>query len=557
MSDDDENESGTIKQPVATQAGKKLVRRYQELVSDRKVVEGSWDLIERFVYPLGGGKYFQPLSSEGEVNWRRRNIYDDTAILGADTLAASIHGSLTSPAVKWFDFTFADLELNSDIESKTWLENCGLKVWDTLQQSNFNLEVSEGYLDLTAFGNTCMAEVPKDDLTWKGVTFDSVPLRDCYFEEDEFGQILKFYRRLMWKPSQIVSKFGYDNCPQFVCDAFDSAVSSSIELIFTVCPCPENEGADTLKVMPVDKRPFKSAYYFTSNATQIGETGGFYEMPAYMVRWRRTSGSQWGYGPSHIALSTIMTLNELCKLVLESAEKVVDPASLIAQRGLLSDLDLTAGGQTVVKDVDKSIKAYESGARFDVSAMKIADLQMMVKRIYHVDQLELKESPAMSATEVMVRYELMNRLLGPTMGRLQNDLLDPLVTNTFKMLYRAGQFPKAPDKVREAGGVMNVEYSGPLSRAQKSDEVASVERWLGDIANFSQLFPELRHVPDPKEVAIYLSDGLSVPSKLMRSNAKINSLIKEDEQIKQDAVANANRKSQLEEQQLANKQPAA
>jgi hypothetical protein len=189
--------------------------------------------------------------------------------------------------------------------------------------------------------------------------------------------------------------------------------------------------------------------------------------------------------------------------------------------------------------------------------MKIADLQMMVKRIYHVDQLELKESPAMSATEVMVRYELMNRLLGPTMGRLQNDLLDPLVTNTFKMLYRAGQFPQAPDKVLDSGGVMNVEYSGPLSRAQKSDEVASVERWLGDIANFSQLFPELRHVPDPKEVAIYLSDGLSVPSKLMRSNAKINSLIKEDEKIKQDAVANANRKSQLEEQQIANKQPAA
>jgi hypothetical protein len=146
----------------------------------------------------------------------------------------------------------------------------------------------------------------------------------------------------------------------------------------------------------------------------------------------------------------------------------------------------------------------------------------------------------------MVRYELMNRLLGPTMGRLQNDLLDPLVTNTFQMLFRAKQFPEMPDVVKQMGGYVNVVYVGPLARAQKSDEVASVERWLGDIANFAQIFPELRHVPDPKAIAVYLSDGLNVPSRLMRSDAAINKKIRDDEQMQQQAIQSAQRMSQAE-----------
>lgn len=522
---------------------KEIIRRYQQLKSDRHVAEEVWDLLEKFVYPLGGGKYFQMLANEGEVNWRRRNIYDDTAILGADTLAASIHGSLTSPATKWFDLNFRDPVLNADTDAKAWLDECGVIVWDTIQQSNFNLEVSEGYLDLTSFGNTMLTQEPIDDITWEGVTFNSVPLRENYFEEDEKGGVLNFYRRLQWKPSQFKAKFG-DDVPDVIKSQYDKAVASKIELVYCVYRDEENKDTDTSKLLSKEKRPYKYKYVLVNGAEECGKGGGYYEMPAYAIRWRRTSGSQWGYGPGHVALSTVLTLNEMIKLVLESAEKVIDPASLIQARGLLSDLDLSPGGQTVVKDADKSVKAYESRARFDVSAVQINDLRDMIRRLYHVDQLELKESPAMSATEVMVRYELMNRLLGPTMGRLQNDMLDPVVTNTFKMLHRAKQFPDMPQSVAAAGGVVNVEYVGPLSRAQKTDEVASVERWLGNIGNLAEIFPDIRHVPDPKAIAVYMADSLNVPAKLMKSEAQINTAVAEERKMKQAAVEGAQAEQQ-------------
>lgn len=502
---------------------KVIKSRFEELVSDRKVAEEVWDLIEIFILPLRGGKFFQPLSSEGEIDWKRREIYDDTAMLGADTLAASIHGSLTSAATKWFDHRFRTKVLNKDNEAKKWLEECSNQVWWTIQESNFNLEISESYLDLVGFGNTMFAQEVTNELTWEGITFDSVPLRESYFEEDNRGQVKCFYRLLQWKPSKIISKFG-DKVPDSVKVRAEKAVSEKIDIIFCIYPIKENADADTSKVIPISGRPYGYKYILRESGEMLGEVGGYYEMPSYAIRWRRTAGSQWGYGPGHLAIPTILTLNELVKLVLMAAEKAVDPTNLTTLRGLLSDLDLSPGGLTVVKDIDGSLKPYESGARFDVSALQIKDLRDLVRRQFHVDQLELKESPAMSATEVMVRYELMNRLLGPTMGRLQNDLLDPVVNNTFIQLFRAGELPEMPQSVADAGGVVDIEYVGPLSRAQKMDEVAAVERWLGILMGVSEVFPEIRDVPNPIEIAKVMAQGLNIPADLMHTDTEVTTI---------------------------------
>lgn len=533
---------------------KQLVARYRALESDRKIAEEVWDLIEKFIYPLGGGKYFQSNTTEGEMEWRRRNIYDDTAINGADTLAASIHGSLTSPAIKWFDLMFSDPALQKNNEAMTWLDECSEITWDAIQQSNFNREVAEGYLDLVSFGNTLLMHLPQDDLTWKGLKFDAVPLRDIYFDEDEDDQVKTLFRRLMWKPSQICDKFGEDT-PESIVTKAEKSNTVRMELIHVIYTDEECASSDTSNVVSIEKRPYKSVYILADSAEQIGKTGGFHEMPAYMTRWRRAPGSQWGYGPGHLAISSVMTLNELVKLVLESAEKVIDPPSLVQRRALFSDMDLSPGGQIIVNDINNAARPYESGARFDVSALQVADLRNMIRRLFHVDQLELKESPAMSATEVMVRYELMNRLLGPTMGRLQSDMLDPLINNTFKMLYRARKFPRMPDVVAAAKGEMHVRYVGPISRAQKSDDVASVERWLTDIANFSQIFPDIRHVPDPVAVAKFLAKGLNIPAGIMRTDAKITSNVNTDKKIQEKQLQNENAAQEAEISNL--EQPAA
>ena len=140
-------------------------------------------------------------------------------------------------------------------------------------------------------------------------------------------------------------------------------------------------------------------------------------MPAYVLRWGRAAGSKFGYSPAINCLSDILTLNQLVEFTLKAAEKVIDPPVLSRQRGVIGDLDLYPGGNTVVRD-PRDVVPFESGARFDVSNIEREKLIETIRQSFFVDQLELKQSPAMTATEVNVRYELMQKLLGPALSRM-------------------------------------------------------------------------------------------------------------------------------------------
>jgi len=506
-------------------------QRYDALWSLRKSVEQNWDMIEKFIAPLRGGKMFQDQSSEHEVDWRRgRDVYDSTAILAANTLASSVHGALTSPSVRWFDLRFRDSNLNLEDAANEWLQACSEIVWYALQDSDFNLEVNEAYQDMVAFGTSCIVEEAESEVEWKGIDFSTIPTREIYFEQDSNGQILNFYRRLQWTPLQIVNKFG-DATPTDIAEKAKQAnqADQKLTIIFCVYPRKGQENVDTSRMLTQKMRPFASKYILHAAAEQIGEEGGYYEMPAYLPRWQKTSGSMWGFGPGTIALSDVMTLNEMIEQRLTAAAKVIDPPSLTTERGLMSDLDLDPGGHTVVRDMN-AVKPYESGARFDVADTLIQDYRTSINKIFLVDRLELKESPAMTATEVNARYDLMQRLLGPVLGRLQTDFLDPMIERTFKIMWRAGKLPQMPAELAAANSEMDVEYLGPMARAQKSDKLGAMSSWMMQMAELGELFPELKMLPDAQAFGREMAKAANIPATMVRSKQEVDDMVKQDQQ---------------------------
>ena len=497
-----------------------IKKRFNALVENRKTLEDTYQVVERFVVPFRG-EFFKPMTEEQEVDWRRREIFDSTAIMACQTLASSMQGALTSPSVKWFTLGFRQDELNHDNESMRWIEQCENKLYEALQDSAFNLEASEFYLDLSSYGTSVLVEEVDDDTEeWKGIDFSAAPIVDVYFEMDHKGAVKILYRRLKWLPLQIMDKFGPDNCPDWVISAHEKAASTKIEIIFCVYPRKDKMDADTSKFLATKERPYGCKYIFHQDNTMIGEEGGKYEMPAFIARFRKVAGSRWGHSPAFVCLTDILTLNQLTEETLEALGKVVDPSTIVTERGLLSDLDLGRGGLTVAKSKD-DIWAYESKARFDVGELKIDRLQTSINRAFFVDQLQLKESPAMTATEVQVRYELMQRLLGPTLGRLQQDFLDPLISRTFNILMRAGRLPEPPELVQELQAEYDVQYIGPLPRAQRMQVVESINQFIAGIAGIAELFPEALDIPDIDEMAREVAKLSGVPSKLIRDEKSV------------------------------------
>jgi frataxin-like iron-binding protein CyaY len=499
-----------------------IVKRYDALVTQRKTVEDVWEVINQLVVPFRGD-FFRDVSNEHAVSWRdNRNVFDSTAIDSANTLAASIHGSLTSPAIRWFELAFRDDELNTTKEAREWLEKGANLCFTALQDSNFNLEANETYLDLVSYGTSMIIEeVEEKNGQFQRLNFQSVPVEEMWFEQDHAGQVHRAYRRHKWTAVQIITKFG-DMVPESIKEMAQTTkgMDEKLDVIMCIFPREDKSDGDVSKVLAPKERPFGMKYVCHKDAEELGEEGGYYEMPAFVPRWRKTSKSMWGHGPAMIALPDILTINQLVELILKATEKVVDPPTKVTERGLLSDLDLEPAGMTVVRTMD-SMEPYESGARFDVSQLQREQLKQAIRSIFYVDQLELKESPAMTATEVQTRYELMQRLLGPTLGRLQSDYLDPLVQRTFNILYRSGQLGEPPEIVFENSGQLDIIYTGPLVRAQRADIAQGVMRWAATLAELSEIKPEVLDIPNWDEIAKELGSLEGVPAKLMRSDADV------------------------------------
>ena len=498
-----------------------IITRYNAEKSEKKTVESTLQLIEEFIRPFSG-KFFQEQGTEYEVDWRKREVWDGTAILAAQTLSASMQGSLTSPSAPWFGLTFLQDELKQNTDAMAWLEACVEIMYDALHDSNFDVEASEFYLDLVTFGTAVIVEEAKSEATWAGIDFSTVPMREIFFEHDHKKRLVRLYRRLMWNALQLKEKFGLEALPDYIKQKLEAGAQAQerMEVVFCVYERDNVGPFDMSKPIPPEKRPWGYKYVMHKDATQIGPEGGYYEMPAFVSRWRKTSGSKWGFSPAHVALSDVLTLNELVATMMEALAKVVDPATLTTNRGLLSDLDQERGGLTVVRSLE-DVRIHESGARFDVSNLERAQLQESINRMFHVDQLQLKESPAMTATEVSVRYELMQRLLGPTLGRLQTDFLDPVVSRTFNLCRRAQLFPPMPPVVSELQGRMQVQYTGPLPRAQRMDEVRSTQDWLATLAGMAEVAPDIMDVPDTDAIARGLGDMMNVPAKFRHSKSEV------------------------------------
>jgi len=497
--------------------------RYDALWGLRKSAESTWDLIEKFIVPLKGGKFFQDQSSEHEVDWRRgRDVFDSTAILACNTLASSVHGALTNPSNRWFGLRFRQDKLNLDEEAKEWLQACAEKMWYALVESDFNLQINEAYLDLCGFGTSCIVEEAESETEWKGIDFSTLPIREIYFEQDHKGGIRTFYRRHQWTPLQIVDKFGEKGVTDAIKEKakLPNQADNKLTVIMCIYPRKDKKDVDTTKILTPEQRPYGFKFVLHETAEMLGDEGGYYEMPAFLPRWQKTSGSMWGYGPGTIAISDAMTLNTMVEQRLAAAAKVIDPATLVTERGLMSDLDLRAGGHTVVRSMD-SIREFESKARFDVADQLILDYRININKIFLVDRLELKESPAMTATEVNARFDLMQRLLGPVFGRLQTDLLDPLIERTFRILLRSGQLPEMPNVVLESKGDFDVDYIGPMARAQKSDSIAMMAQWMSMMTEFAQAYPELSVLPDAESFGRETAKAMDVPATIIRSKEEV------------------------------------
>ncbi len=104
----------------------------------------------------------------------------------------------------------------------------------------------------------------------------------------------------------------------------------------------------------------------------------------------------------------------------------------------------------------------------------------------------------------------MSLILGATYGRLQSELLTPLIQRAFSILQRRGEVPD----IALDGRLVAVDYRSPLARAQGQRNIQNTISWLNSVMSMGA--EATANIDIPAAVR-FLGDALAVPSDLMRS----------------------------------------
>lgn len=513
-----------------------IIKRLNRLESQKSTWEDHWQEILDYVMPR---------KAEVTVDYERgqkrtEKLFDSTAIHANTLLAASLQGTLTSASLPWFHLRARNENLNNDRAVQVWLEDCRNRMLKAFNGSNFNTEVHEFYLDICSTGTACIETEETDT----GFTFRTLHITEYFISEDRNGKIDTLFRKFEYTARQAMQKFGKDVLSDKIKEAFDNNPDKKFTFVHVVMPAKEYHGSYKTKL------PYLSLYIEKDTKNLVKE-GGYNEMPYLVTRWSKASGETYGRSPAYNALPDIKTLNKAVELGLKAWAKAIDPPLLVEDDGVIGRVKTSPAGLTVVRR-DGAIKPLNTNARFDVSDMRENELRNAIKQAFFSDQLELQQGPQMTATEVQVRYELMQRLLGPTLGRFQTEFLNPLIERCFNILDRQGLLAPAPDSV--AGTSIDIEYVGPLARSQRMEEATAVERLYEMAAQLAQVAPQIMDNIDHDAAIRSRAELLGVPKNIMRGMDEVQQ--QRQQQAEQQAQMQQMQQAQMAAQSIGQAAPA-
>lgn len=457
--------------------GAVILRRFAALQTNASLVRDVWRDCYRYSYPLRGIGLESNGEVQGEANAQtaaelQAELYDSTATDAVRIHSSALMSGLTPANSRWFGL---DVDGASDAARK-WLDAAADALWENIHLSNFDATAFDCMVDMTVAGQFVMFADSNPD---GGFRFEQWMLANTYFSATRPGQpVDSVFNEVEMTAEQAVKEYGEDMVPEKIrkCIA-DNKPDDKFRFVRAVYPRDKKgKGGRFARNLPI------ASCHVEKESKKVVRESGYHEMPLGVPRWHPLPGTAYAFGPMFDALPDCKTLNQVVKFVLQNADLAIAGMWIAEDDGVLNARTIKIGPRkVVVANSVESMKALQPAGKFDVAALEIDRLQRSIRKVLMADQLTPNnEGPAMTATEISVRVELIRQQLGPVYGRLQSEYLQWLVTRCFGIAYRAGVFGPAPREIQEK--VLSIRYISPISRAQKAVDVAAMDRYENSLA---------------------------------------------------------------------------
>ena len=480
-----------------TREAKDIAQGYAQARSKRSYWEGVWR--DCYAFALPHSDAFQMRNTTAQ-------IFDGTAMDAVDQLASSLLANLTPPWSMWFGLKPGPELSQAEAESLApTLEGAARVMQAHFDRSNFAVEMHQAFLDLVTAGTGTLLFEESAPGQMSAFKFMALPLSTVTLEEGAgTGRLEKCYRETQMTLEQLRIRFPKAELPASVMRDKDS------EKTFTVIESAQPDG-DKPTIHYSVVLSGESEHAMLVDATIPAS-------PFIAFRWAKAPGDTYGRSPVMKALPDIKTANKVVELILKNASIAVTGIWQADDDGVLNPatIELTPG-TIIPKAVGSAgLKPLEMPGRFDVSQLVLEDLRSRIRHALLIDRLGQIGAQRMTATEVLERSGEMALLLGATYGRLQSELLTPLIQRGWAILRRRGEVPD----VSIDGRTVQLDYRSPLARAQGQRGVQNTINW---ITTSLAMGPEAAAAIDLAASARFIGEALGVPSDLIRKD--LSSLI--------------------------------
>ena len=461
---------------------------HDALMNKRATTEQVWKDILDYVLPRKSRVLDRHPKTKGER--RDELLFDATAPVAANLLANALHGLLTNPGGRFFGLRATQPGLQDDHEVQVWTDNVVDVLLQEVADSNWDSQAHEMYQDIITVGTGPFYTLPqKAD---NKLRFYSRHVEEVYIAENHEGIVDTFIREFPMSLRQLIQEFGLLALPEKVRRnaGEEKALAEEHNVLHLVQP-REKYNPNKLDALNL---PIASVYILKQDKHLLRE-GGFAEMPAAAPRWNKLSGEVYGRSPSWTALSDIQMINAMKRTVLKAAQRTAEPPFMSPSEGFMNPIQSKPGGVTFYKPrmmgkvgIQGLIQPLPVGdVRFAENAYR--DIQMQIRQQYLNDQLDLKESPQMTATEANMRDIRQRRVMGPLLGRLNSEFLRPVIERCYGILFRQGRIPDPPPALE--GQPLTVEYTSPIAQAQQMFKIESLNRALSSVLPLAEMRPDI------------------------------------------------------------------
>jgi len=508
-----------------------IIKQVDTLKGERGTWENHWQELANFILPRKNTITRTRVAGEKTNQF----LLDNTAMQSNVLLAGFLHGLLTNPNDQFFQLTTGNDDIDDRDDVRLWLQDSAKKMLHILNNSNFQTEIHELYIDLGCFGTSCMDMEEDPDTV---IRFSTRPLESCFIEEDNKGRIIELHRRFEWNINKIIQQFGEDVVREsrILERAFANGSLDKFKIIHSVYP------KDIVQDKPINS--FISQYVLEPEKLNL-KVSGFREFPHAVPRWTKHSGEKYGRSAGMVALSECKTLNLMVETTIKGAQKTIDPPLQAPDDGYIGTIRTRPGSINFFRggsSPQDRISPIFNDARIDFGFQANEEKRQRIREAFFTDQLRLREGgPQMTATEVEARMEQAFRFMGPVIGRQQSELLRPIIDRVFGIMERRGMIDPAPDILRDRK--IDVQYSSVIARAQKQGTAKAILRTIEQIAPFVSADPSILDNIDGDKALRVLARVNDFPQAILRNQREVIKLRKDradQENLEQDEALKSN-----------------